>query len=82
MTNIEVHLTLTEIITSVIIYGIVHSIWSVIKWCIKQLETEAGKIILAHVRSGHDSRFKHCFEDGCAKAETARDSLRPAIEQQ
>lgn len=73
MTNIAIHLTLTEIITSFILYGIVHGVWTAVKWCMKQLETEAGRIIMDHVKSGHKDRLKDCLKDSCAIPEIAPD---------
>lgn len=62
-----INITVAEIITSVILYGLVHGIWTGIKWGLKHLETEAGQIIEVHVKNGHSARLKHCTEDGCIK---------------
>lgn len=61
-----INITATGVIESSIVYGIVHAIWTCIKWGFKHLETESGRIIQAHVKNGHKARFKHCFEDDCA----------------
>lgn len=79
MTAIELHLTLADLLTSTIIYGIVHGTWKVIMWCIRGLETEAGRIIDAHVKSGHEDRFKVCFTDTCAIPGTERRLTLPTV---
>lgn len=74
MTNIVIHLTVADVITSFIVYGIVHAAWTGVKWCLRQLETEAGRIIEGHVKNGHEARFKYCFKGSCATPEIALDS--------
>lgn len=81
MTNIVIHLSVADVITSFIVYGIVHAAWSGVKWCLRHLETEAGHIIESHVKNGHEARFKYCFKDSCAiRPGTAPDSLRQALQ--
>jgi hypothetical protein len=57
-----IHLTANEIATATILYGIVHGIWMIIR----HLETQTGRIIKAHVKNGHRSRFEQCGEESCA----------------
>jgi hypothetical protein len=61
-----INITLTEIITSLLLYGIVHGIWVVMRYLVNQLETETGRIIHTHVREGHSDRFKQCLTGDCA----------------
>lgn len=74
----DINITGTGVVESTIVYGIVHSIWTGIKWGLKHLETEAGQVIHAHVKNNHRVRFKHCFEDSCAIPGTAPDLIRQA----
>jgi hypothetical protein len=59
-----INLTLQEVMTATVLYGIVHGIWVVAR----HLETETGRIIKSHVKSGHKAHFKECKEDSCAMA--------------
>lgn len=79
MTNIVVHITIADIITSFILYGIVHAAWSGVKWCLQQLETETGRIIDLHVKDRHTGPFKRCFKGSCATPGTGIDSLHQAM---
>lgn len=45
---------------TVILYGFGHGIWAIIKHLTRKLETETGRIIRHHVKSGHDARLKNC----------------------
>lgn len=76
MTISDISITAGGVIESTIIYGIVHGIWVIIKWLIKQVEHKTAEEIRAHVKNGHNTRFKYCLEGSCAKLQTGIDSLR------
>lgn len=68
--NIPPHI----ILESTVIYGIVHLIWYCIKtifnWLQHELREEVrqerNRIINRHVKTGHDSRLKHCLDSECS----------------
>lgn len=61
-----IHLTLENIITSTVLYGIVHSIYRALKYVLDYLKTESGQVIEAHAKSGHRARFEECVDGSCA----------------
>lgn len=63
----DIHITTGAVITSTVIYGIVHAIWTGLKWGLRHLESDTGRIIEVHVKDGHHKRLTHCFEGGCAR---------------
>lgn len=68
------NITTTGIVESTIIFGIVHTIWLVIKYVAKvvwklvvdEVRRERNRIIKHHVKAGHDSPLKHCMDVACA----------------
>lgn len=70
----EITITTGQVIESTIIYGCVHTIWTCIKWGIKHLETDTGRIINRHVKDGHHKRLTRCFEASCIKLRTVSGS--------
>lgn len=69
-------ITLAEIVTSTILFGCVHAIWTTIKWGLRQLKTDTGRVIHKHVSDGHHARLTRCYVGACAKFRTGLDSLR------
>lgn len=67
----EITITTGQVIESTIMFGIIHAIWACIKWGLKHLETDTGRIIDKHVKDGHHQRLTHCFEAGCIKLRIA-----------
>ena len=63
--KIDSGITVDGIIVGVIMYGIVHTIWRIILWFERRLQTEVGRVIIIHIKSGHKSRFKNCATDNC-----------------
>jgi hypothetical protein len=78
----DITITAASVIESTIIYGFVHTFWMIIKWCLKYLSTDAGRIIDTHVKDGHHTRLEHCVEGACVRLETALDSLHRASQPQ
>lgn len=70
------NITLAEVVTTTVMFGIVHGIWTTVKWGLRQLKTDTGKIIDKHVKEGHKNPLKHCFVKDCIRLGTAVDSLR------
>lgn len=66
----DINITTGAVITSTVIYGIVHAIWSGIKWGLRHLQTDTGQIINKHVKDGHHVRLTKCYQDACAKLGT------------
>lgn len=62
----NVHITASEIVTGMLLYGIIHGAYKILGYFRKQLQTEAGRIIHQHIKDGHNSRLKHCVEASCA----------------
>jgi hypothetical protein len=79
--TIQHDISIEAITVAVIMYGIVRAIWFVIKFCERRLQTEVGRVIDRHVKSGHKDRFKHCGEGSCATPELgiAPDSLHQVM---
>lgn len=71
-----VNITFAEVITTTVMFGIVHAIWSAIKWSLRQLKTDTGKTIHKHVTDGHHMRLTRCYTGACARFRTGLDSLR------
>lgn len=72
MFDVNVNISLNEVITGLLLYAIIHGIYKIANLCLKRLGTEASHIINQHVKAGHKSRFKRCIEDDCAaRPETA-----------
>lgn len=70
MTYINSH----EIITSVMLYLVVHAIVDILvrcaKFVLKCFQTERDHIVRKHVKGGHQVRLKHCVTGECATLET------------
>lgn len=52
-------------------YGIVHTIWKIIKFAVNNLEKETraerDRIIHRHVKAGHKGRLKNCLDETCLR---------------
>lgn len=59
-------ITIDGVVVGVIMYGVCHGVWAILKWFFNHLQTESALIIKTHVKSGHQDRLKHCFKDRCA----------------
>lgn len=82
--NLSIHITLNEIATGFVLYGIIHGLYKLIWKLIAYLFTKAGNetslIIREHVRQGHKQPVKKCFTEECAKLQTG--SRLQALHQQ
>lgn len=67
---VNVHITLSEVITGFILYGIIHGayklIYKLLGFILKRLETETDQIIREHVRDSHKPKLKNCLTENCA----------------
>lgn len=77
----NVHISASEVITGMLLYGIIHGTYKILGYFRKQLQTEAGRIIHQHIKDGHDSRLKHCVEASCATLGTLEGQLEQRTEQ-
>jgi hypothetical protein len=64
-----IHLTVNEIVTSIVLYSLVHAIM----WVLGNFErvvytfirTERGRLIHSHVKQGHVQSANHCKVGDC-----------------
>lgn len=68
------NITPLGVIESTLMYGIVHTIWKIIKYFANRLERETraerNRIIQWHVKGGHNGRLKSCTDPQCLRLRT------------
>lgn len=61
-----IHITLDQIVTGLILYGIIHGIYKLALSLIRCLESDTANIVRQHVKRDHSLPYKHCLIDECA----------------
>lgn len=69
MFDVSVNISLSEVITGLILYAIIHGTYKVLTIIEKQIATESAHIIREHVKSAHGGHFKRCTKDQCITPE-------------
>lgn len=78
METVKHVLSLDVIIAASILGGITKIILYVAKRAEQHLQTEVGKIIKVHVKTGHGVRLIYCQKDDCSRLRTEPGQLHPA----
>lgn len=64
-----INLSATAIVEAILMYGIVHGAWVVLRkvglLAYKEARAERNKIIHNHVKTGHKDRLKLCLDEAC-----------------
>lgn len=77
----NVHISASEVITGMLLYGIIHGTYKILGYFRKQLQSEAGRIIHQHIKDGHETRLKRCVTDECIKLGIVADQLEPVAQE-
>lgn len=68
------NITPLNVLESTLMYGIVHSIWKILKYLFnkaeKETRAERNRIIQRHVKAGHKGRLKECLDEACLSLRT------------